>query len=135
MYCIKILQIGEKYLIFSGEELTSSWGKKGVLRDGLSLSAKPKVANPALTVPLEGRGTTVSLSVSPIAERKSLWVKDNRFSKKDNEDEMSLVASSTFAVYQKSLRYSTYIAEGSLVKAVLMLHLNRNRSIEDDKEG
>ncbi|GJS32016.1 hypothetical protein Tco_0530398 [Tanacetum coccineum] len=110
MYCMKIFQIGEKYLSFNGEEFTSSVE----VRDGLSLSDKPNVANPALTVPLRGTGTTVLLSVRPIAVRKSKRVNDSWFLKKDNENEMSLVALSTSVVYQKSLRYSTYIAEGSL---------------------
>ncbi|GJW04085.1 hypothetical protein Tco_1562941 [Tanacetum coccineum] len=126
MYCLKIFQIGKKYLSFNGEEFISSVE----VRDGLSLSAKPNVANPALTVPLGGRGTADLLSVRPIAVRKSKRVNDSWFSKRDNENEISLVVSSTSVVYQKSLRYSTYIAEGSLVRAVQMLQFERKLSME-----
>ncbi|GKD34368.1 hypothetical protein Tco_1249877, partial [Tanacetum coccineum] len=111
-YYMKIFQIGEKYSSFNGEEFTSSVE----VRHGLSLSAKPNVANPALTVPSGGRGTTDLLSVRPIAVRKSKRLNDSWFSKWDNKNEISLVASSTSAMYQKSLRYLTYIAEGSLVR-------------------
>ncbi|GJU49092.1 hypothetical protein Tco_1218647 [Tanacetum coccineum] len=126
MYCMKIFQIGEKYLSFNGEEFTSSVE----VRDGLSLSAKPNVANPALTVPLGERDIKELLSVRLIRVRKSKQDNDSWFSKRDNENEMSLVVSSTFVVYQKSLRYSTYIAEGSLVRAVQILQFERKLSIE-----
>ncbi|GJW60399.1 hypothetical protein Tco_0109734 [Tanacetum coccineum] len=58
MYCMKIFQIGEKYLSFRGEEFTCSVD----VRDALSLSANPNVANPALTVPFGGKGTSEVLS-------------------------------------------------------------------------
>ncbi|GJQ90870.1 hypothetical protein Tco_0002009 [Tanacetum coccineum] len=122
-YSTYIAEGSLKYLSFNGEEFTSSVE----VRDSLSLSAKPKVANPALTVPLRGRGTTDLLLVRPIAVRKSKRVNDSWFSKTDNENEMSLVASSTSAVYQKSLRYSTYIAEGDV--ALVMLEFNLGEGI------
>ncbi|GJR50627.1 hypothetical protein Tco_1401148 [Tanacetum coccineum] len=46
--------VGEKYLIFNGEELTRTVDE----RDGLSLSNKPTIVSPALTVSLGGNGTT-----------------------------------------------------------------------------
>nr|GEZ04537.1 hypothetical protein [Tanacetum cinerariifolium] len=45
--------MGEKYFIFKGEELTRTMDE----RVGLSLLNKPKVASPALTVSLGGKGT------------------------------------------------------------------------------
>ncbi|GJS52292.1 hypothetical protein Tco_0625654 [Tanacetum coccineum] len=64
-----------------------------------------------------------------MAEMKSSRVKDNLFSKFDRENEMAFVASSTSVVYQKSLRYSAYIAEGCLVRAEPMQLFERNAMI------
>ncbi|GKD75748.1 hypothetical protein Tco_1334030 [Tanacetum coccineum] len=135
MNCIKIFQIGEKYLSFNGKEFTSSVE----VRDGLSLSANLNVANPALTVPLGGRGIADLLSVRPIAVRKSKRVNDSWFSKRDNENEMSLVTSSTSVVYQKSLRYLTYIDEGDVALVMLNLTLeegvSKHRGVPEDVDS
>ncbi|GKE83082.1 hypothetical protein Tco_1553082 [Tanacetum coccineum] len=89
---------------------------------------QPNMANPALMVPFGGRGTSEVLSVSPIAERKSKRGNVSWFSKRDNENVISFVVSSTSMVNKKFLRYSIYIDEGSLVRAVQMLNFDRKLS-------
>ncbi|GJX09256.1 hypothetical protein Tco_0199115 [Tanacetum coccineum] len=105
---------------FNGDEFISSVE----VRDDLSLSAKPNVANPALMVPLGGRGIADVLSVRPIVVRKLKRVNDSWFSKRDNETRCPLVVSSTSRVYHKVLEYSIIVV-GDV--ALVMLEFNLGR--------